>query len=233
MAANLRLTAARDETEDFLAVTAHEHHSPITAMTGAADILLEHWDDLDGAERVETLQNLTRSGSRLNRLLDDLLTVSRLEAGSIEFKPENVPLAGVIAEAVSEVTDLSDVVEVTGAEGLIVLADPIRVVQILTNLLSNAARYGQPPITVAARQQGDTVEVRVGDAGRESPRISGPGCSRSSPGAEAAETGALASGSSVRALARGQGGDAWYEDDAPGTCFAVVLPTWGHQVRLD
>jgi PAS domain S-box-containing protein len=223
---NRRLHAANEETADFLAMTTHELQSPITAMTGAADILLEHWDELDPAGRTNTLETLTRSGARLRRLLDDLLMSSRLEAGSVEFNIEELPLAPAVAEAVAAVPEGAGVIESAFPADLVVCADSSRLVQILTNLLSNAARYGEPPIVVGAREDGPVVEIRICDAGPGIPEDLEPRLFRKfSRGPGRRDRGTGLGLFIVRALARGQGGDAWYERDEAGrTCFVFSLP---------
>lgn len=83
--ANAFLKAAAQQTTEFVAMTAHELRSPIAAMTGAAVILRDYWDVLDAEQRSEALNTMLRGGDRLRRLIEDLLIVSRLEAGSFHF----------------------------------------------------------------------------------------------------------------------------------------------------
>jgi PAS domain S-box-containing protein len=218
-----QLRAANEQTADFLAIIAHELHSPITAMTGAAGILAEHWADLDDDERAENFQNLSRSAIRTRRLLDELLMASRLEAGQLEVAVDTLLLDAAVEEAVAA---SGEPVEVGGAKGEIVTADRIRVVQILTNLLSNAARYGEPPIRLDVAPRGSVVEVKVSD--------SGPGVSddlepqlfrKFVRGAGRRDRGTGLGLFIVRELARRQGGDAWYERTSDGrACFAFSIP---------
>ncbi|HZU80295.1 MAG TPA: PAS domain S-box protein [Acidimicrobiales bacterium] len=225
-AANIRLQATTEETAQFLAVTAHELQSPVAVMTGAADLLDQHWAKLDEADRVETLRTISRGGARLRRLLDELLTVSRLESGSFVFALEEVALAPLLHEAVSQTGLAAGDVTVLCEEELAVRADPLRVVQIVTNLLSNAAKYGSAPVVVQATSHRAHVEVLVCDAGNGVAPEHVPLLFRKfvqGPGRRGRGTGLGLF--IVRELARGQGGDAWYErgpDDRP--CFAFSLP---------
>jgi hypothetical protein len=218
-----QLRTANEQTSDFLAIIAHELHSPIAAMTGAADILAEHWEQLEEAQRVENLQNLTRSAGRTRRLLDELLMASRLEAGQLEVTIETVPLAPIIAEAVA---GMGLAVGVAGADGVVVSADRSRVVQILTNLLANADRYGEPPFTVEVRSVGAAAEIRVCDAGAGiTPELEPQLFRKFVRGAGRRDRGTGLGLFIVRELSRRQGGDAWYER-SPGdhTCFCFRLP---------
>jgi PAS domain S-box-containing protein len=219
-----KLRGAAQQTEEFLAVIAHELQSPIAAITGAADILEDYWDTLEPVDRLETLNRITSGGRRIRLLLHDLLTASRIEAGTFAVSLDETDLASVIANAISELA-ATDQVIVRGAEGLVVRADPIRVAQIITNLLTNAFKYGQAPFVLAATRCDDAIEIRVSDAGAGPPE-----------GVQSALFGKFAKGSSpqvrgtglglfiVRELARSQGGDAWFE---PTSTFAFRLPAWG------
>ena len=224
--ANEKLWAAREEAVNALDIAAHELQSPISVMTGAAAILAEHWEELDPEDRAESMRNLMSSAARARRFLDDLLLASRLEAGSLDFGLEPVALAPAIREAVSAGVPAPEAVEVVGADGISVTADPTRLIQMLTNLVSNARKYGVPPIVVEARPAGSSVEVHVRD--------NGPGISaelegrlfskfvrgRGRPG--------LGSGLGlfiVAELARRQHGEAWYERHDGRACFAFRLPT--------
>jgi PAS domain S-box-containing protein len=221
-----QLRAANEQTAEFLAIIAHELHSPITAMTGAAGILAEHWDALDNAQRAENFQNLARSAARTRRLLDELLMASRLEADQLEVALDAVSLDAAIDEAV---TATAETVEVVGAKGLVVTADRIRIVQIITNLLTNAARYGAPPVCVEVVPTGSMVELRVSDAGSGvSDDLRPQLFQKFVRGAGRRDRGTGLGLFIVRQLARRQGGDAWYERTAEGrTCFCVSIPRAG------
>jgi PAS domain S-box-containing protein len=219
-----QLRTANEQTTDFLAIIAHELHSPISAMTGAAEILAEHWPELDEAQRQENFQNLTRSAGRTRRLLDELLMASRLEAGQLEVSVEPVALADAVDEAVAA---CGAPVEIGGAEGIVVRADRTRVVQILSNLLANAARYGAEPITLGVVSAGSLVEVRVCDSGSGVAEELRPQLfQKFVRGAGRRDRGTGLGLFIVRELARRQGGDAWYERTPDGrTCFCFTLPS--------
>jgi signal transduction histidine kinase len=194
-------------------------------MAGAADIMGEYWDRLTPDERAENIRNLTRSAARARRLLDDLLTASRLESGSIEFEITDVPLDAAIRDAVVAVGPALGPVEVVGATGVTVEADANRLGQMLTNFLSNAGRYGAAPVTVEVLPTGPTVEIRVCDHG--------PGVSEEFEGRMFRKfvrgTGRPDRGTGlglfiVAEMARRQNGGVWYERRGDQTCFGFRLP---------
>jgi PAS domain S-box-containing protein len=225
--ANELLRAAAERTAEFFAITAHELQSPIATITGAADILLEHWNRLDETDRRETLDSLSRGAVRLRRLLDDLLLASRLEAGSFQYSIEDVPLASAIREALAARPEQTLPVAVDCAPDLVVRADSSRVVQIILNLVINAQKYGTPPVRIEAHPAGGTIEVRVHDNGSGVPGdFASQLFQKFSRGPGRRERGTGLGLFIVRELGRGQGGDAWYEvDEASGhPCFVFSLP---------
>lgn len=224
--ANRQLRTSAEQTSQFLAMTAHELQSPVAAMTGAAGLLADSWDQLSETERDECLQNVCRGGTRLRRLLEDLLTAARLEAGSFDLAREPVAVAPAITEAVTQLPIPAPKVVVGCPERLLADADPVRVIQIVTNLLSNAAKYGKDPIRVRASRHGPAVEVRVCDSGPGVPEeLAGRLFQKFATGRVDAVAGTGLGLFIVRELARAQGGDAWYERTSRGEpCFAFTLP---------
>lgn len=228
-AANARLAVAAEETAEFVAMTAHELRSPIAAVTGAASVLRDYWEVLTDVDRRDTLDNIIRGGERLHRLIEDLLTVSRIEAGSFEFHLEDVLLRRAIDEACAEQGPALGHVAVSCPEGVMVRGDRLRCLQILTNLLANAAIHGSPPVDVAVSlsRGSDMAEVQVHDSG------SGPLVAtveqlfaKFTQGAGRQHRGTGLGLYIVRELARGQGGDAWFERDPKGGgsfCFSLPL----------
>lgn len=226
--ANARLAAGAQEVADFVAMTAHELRSPIAVVTGAATVLGDHWDVLSDAERRDTLTSIARGGARLHRLIEDLLTVSWIEAGSFEFSLEDLLLRRVLDDACAEQADALGAVALSCPERLVVRADHLRCAQIMTNLLSNAAIHGVPPVDVAvqiATAEG-RAEVRVHDAGGGPPiEIAEQLFAKFARGTGRRRRGTGLGLYIVRALARGQGGDAWFEPALHGGgSFCVSLP---------
>ena len=226
--ANEQLRMAREEAVNALDITAHELRSPIAAMAGAADIVAEHWDRLEPDERAENMRNLLSSAARVRRLLDDLLVASRLEVGSIEFTTEEILVGPPVAEAVGTAGSAAGTVEVVGAAGVTVVADRLRLGQMLTNLLSNAARYGAPPVVVEVRPAGPMVEFRVFDHGPGVADDLAPRLFRKFVRRPGKPDGGTGLGLFIVAeMARRQGGDAWYERHDNRSCFGFRLPAPG------
>lgn len=224
--ANEELRLAAEKTAEFLAVTAHELQSPIAAITGATDILTGFWEEMDRAQREETLQSIAKASSRISRLLADLLTASRLETGAFEFDLEDVELLPLLDEVLTEVVPVTGAVERRCPAAITVRADRTRLVQILTNLLSNAGKYGSPPIVVEASAVGSQAEIHVTDGGPGVPDELVPRLfQKFSRAGGLVERGAGLGLFIVRQLARGQGGDARYGRDEHGRpSFTVTLP---------
>jgi PAS domain S-box-containing protein len=225
-ALNRRLRATADEQAQFLAVTAHELRTPVGVLGGSAEVLSQHWDELDDAERKELLDAMASSTVRLRRLLDDLLTASRLQASALSMRAERVAVPDLVADALGSARRSHPDAEVTAAvtEGLHVVGDRERLAQVLDNLIGNAVRHGVPPVRVSAARTGATVELRVSDAGAGVSAAVRPRLF------ERFATGA-AKGTGlglyiVREIARGHGGDATYEgsEAGDGGAFLITLP---------
>lgn len=233
-AANERLQQAADDQAHFLAVTAHELRTPVGVLGGTADLLAAHWDELDATERAELLAGMSASSARLRRLLDDLLTASRLQSSRLELRVEEVDVAPIVtAAAVTAQRANPGLALDVGAEpGLLVVGDPGRLAQVVDNLITNAIVHGVPPVRVAARLDGDDVLVAVQDSG------SGVPPEMRERLFERFATGRSAGGTGlglyiVRQLAREHGGDASYRPPEPGEpgAFVVRLPRAGAEAR--
>ncbi len=222
---NERLRAAADDQAQFLAVTAHELRTPVGVLGGSAEVLSQHWDELDEGERRELLEAMSSSTVRLRRLLEDLLTASRLQASALSMRADRVVVSDLVAGAVTSAGQSHPGAEVTAdvEDGLQVVGDRERLAQVLDNLIGNAVRHGVPPVRVTAARSGDSVELRVSDAGAGVTAAVRPRLF------ERFATGA-AKGTGlglyiVREIARAHGGDATYESTtAPGGSFVISLP---------
>jgi two-component system sensor histidine kinase VicK len=152
-----------DELKSALISTvSHELRTPLTMIQGFSELLLTR--QVGQEKGRQALQQIHESARRLSRLIGDLLEVSRIDAGRLEAHPTSLELADVVAEVTDQFAQQREVrVEVDGTCS--VLADRDKLLQILTNLVSNAVKYSQAPVSVTARNRGDHVEVSVEDRG--------------------------------------------------------------------
>ncbi len=221
---NERLRAAADDQAQFLAVTAHELRTPVALLSGSAELLAEHDALLTETERRDTLSAMSSGATRLRRLVDDLLTASRLQSSKLAVRREEVPLASFVGAAVDTVRrthPTADVV-VGPLPSATVLGDSDRLAQALENLLTNSLRHGRPPVEVAALHDGDRLVLRVCDHG---PGVSSEMRPRLFQRFATGSTGGTGLGLYiVRELARVHGGDARYEGDGAQGAFLLELP---------
>jgi two-component system, OmpR family, sensor histidine kinase KdpD len=146
----------------------HDLRTPLASIKASASSLLDRevrWSD---AERDEFLVTINTEVDRLTRLVHNLLDMSRIEAGALDPHLVESSVAEVVGPVVRRARAASrQRVDVDVPDELApVLVDPVRLDQVLTNLLDNARGYaGAGPVEVVARQAGDTVELRVIDHG--------------------------------------------------------------------
>jgi signal transduction histidine kinase len=164
----LRLEAQRKD--NFLAVLAHELRSPLSPLLHGLAILRH--GRANAGDQTRAWEVMERQIHQLSRLVDDLLDASRVIKGKIQLRREHLQANQVIAQAVEAVrpliNDRGQQLEIVPSAGPIVFeADPVRLHQILVNLLTNAARYTEPggSIQVLSEQSGGVVVLRVRDSG--------------------------------------------------------------------
>lgn len=171
--AEQRLRDVDRRKNDFLATLAHELRNPLAPIMHATEILARLGDGEEGRARAaEARKVIERQVTHLVRLIDDLLDISRIKHGKVGLRPERVSLASVVESAVEAARPLflsrRHALDVALPEAPVFLyGDPVRLAQILTNLLSNAARYTEPGgrVVVEASCDCDAVVLRVVDSG--------------------------------------------------------------------
>lgn len=167
------ITQARERArlkDEFVAIASHELRTPATVVRGMAHSMLLSGDAMTDAQRRQAVTAIHRASVRLNRVVTNVLAVSRVEATSAD-KRRPVEIGGLCDEVVWEVgtqhDGAGDLVHVDpGVRGMTVMGDEAAINQILVNLLSNALKYGGgEPVTVAATATGGTVTIEVMDRG--------------------------------------------------------------------
>jgi PAS domain S-box-containing protein len=161
------LREADRRKDEFIATLAHELRNPLAPMRNAVYLLRAA---PAAADRVVDIMD--RQVAHMVRLVDDLLEVSRITRGKVDLKREPVDLATAVRAAVDTARPLIDTaghrltVELP-AEPVTADADPVRLVQVVTNLLNNAAKYTPAggAVTVVAGREADRAVVRVRDTG--------------------------------------------------------------------
>jgi two-component system phosphate regulon sensor histidine kinase PhoR len=154
---------------DFVANVSHELKTPITAISGFAETLLEEEADQDKALRQSFLTIILNESRRLNRLVNDLLELSKIESRQVETKLADVNLGQVAALAIETLRHQAENkgVELTKAGDVSIKTDPDAIRQILLNLLSNAITYTPPKghVTVEIKREPEAVKLIVSDTG--------------------------------------------------------------------
>jgi signal transduction histidine kinase len=156
--------------DEFIAILAHELRNPLAPMRNAVEIVRKSAGGVPEARWANEV--IERQVGHLSRLVDDLLDVSRISRGSIELRRERVSLASVVEAAVESSRPAierarHELSVILAPEPIDLEADAVRLSQVLSNLLNNAARYTHAGghVTVRAAREGNEAVVRVIDDG--------------------------------------------------------------------
>jgi len=244
VAGDVRVLVLHDLTElkhlegarrDFIAAVSHELKTPLTSIAGFAETLLDGVIEEDATITREFVGKIAHHSDRLAELVRDVLTLSRLEQGAWEVRPEPadlVPLGRNVLDEASQVAARQQVrLELEAPPTLPIVSDPELLRQLLGNLVSNAIRYNRPGGTVWLRlMAGDegTVRLEVQDTGIGIPlehqerifeRFYRVDAHRSR------QSGGTGLGLAIiRQLLDVLGGTISLRSDSNGTCFAVTIP---------
>ncbi|MXZ70994.1 MAG: response regulator [Acidobacteria bacterium] len=232
--------APLDELErlraEFLSLVSHELRTPLISIKGSTATVLGAAPAPEPAEMLQFFRVIDQQADHMRGLIGDLLDHGRIVTGTLSVSSEPVEVAALVDQARS--TFLSGAgsqpLSITLAEDLPrVMADRGRIVQVLNNLLSNAARHSPEwtPIRIAAARDGVHVAISVTDAGRGVPADRLPRLFRRHAGdaGEDAEGGLGGSGlglSICKGLVEAHGGRIWAQSDGAGrgTCFTFTVP---------
>ena len=221
---------------EFLGMVSHELRAPLASIKGSVTTLLEAVNELDVAEMTQFFRIIRDQSDQMRYLIGDLLDVARIETGTLSVKPGPADVADMVDEARNRVLggDRSDNFEVDLSTDLPpVLADRRRIVQVISNLLSNAARYAPEGsrITLEAVREGVHVAISVTDEGRGLPSDVMPHLFRKFSRLDGSDRGAGGPGSGLglaicKGIVEAHGGRIWAESDGPGlgARFTFTIP---------
>ena len=224
---------------EFLGMVSHELRMPLTAIKGSAATALNSTSSVNPAEAYQFFRIIDEQADRMRSLINDLLDVTRVEAGMLSITPEASSVASLVDQATAAFLGggAGNRVEVALPPDLPpVAADRQRVVQVLGNLLANASKYSpaSSPITVTAARQDSHVAVSVTDEGRgvsaeELPQLFRKFLRIRSADGETDVGGEGLGLAIAKGIVEAHGGRIWAESDGPGrgTRFTFTFPVAG------
>ena len=214
---------------EFIAHAAHELRNPFSSIYGLWVTLDERGDALVESDRQALRNSLREQTARMRRLIEQLLDLSRFDLMAVQVSPECLRLRPKIEELVGTLADApAEAVKIAISPDLEAPVDPIALDRMLSNLIANALRHGEPPVTVTAARRDTHLRLAVEDRGEGVRREFVPRLfDRFTRGPESR---CRAAGSGLglaiaRAYARAHGGDIVYEPAVPhGARFELVIP---------
>ena len=224
---------------DFVSTVSHELRTPLTSIYGFAETLMRSDVDFSESERGTFLRYIASESERLIQIVDDLLNVARLEAGTLAVAVEAIDLGEVAREAVAAAQAHAGRVQRFAVDldlgGLVVRADREKLAQVLANLLDNAIKYSPEggTISLSARRRAETAEIVVADEGIGIPHSDQQRIFTKffrTEGSAARSSGTGLGLFLVRGLVVAMGGRIWVEsEEGSGSTFTFELPLAGEE----
>jgi two-component system sensor histidine kinase KdpD len=231
----VRAAALRARTEEIrsslLSAISHDLRTPLAAITGAGTLLRSSNGALNARARHDLLDTICDEADRLERLVVNLLDMTRLEAAGLKLKLEWVPVEEVVGSALTRIEGRLGQRQITtllSPDLPLVAVDPVLLEHALVNLLENALKYtpSEAPIDILVRENEGRVEIEIADRGPGLPATSAMLFEKFVRNAPAGISGAGLGLAIVRGIARAHGGDvAASNREHGGARFVISLPT--------
>jgi PAS domain S-box-containing protein len=218
------------ERDEVLAVVAHDLRNPLNTVGVAASMLLERVGNAAGAKYVGMIQNAT---ARMNRLIQDLLEITRIERGRFSLEKGPLQAAPLLNEAVIMLRPIAEARQIRlEAEGVVegtrVLADGSRVLQVLSNLVGNAVKFTPDggSVRIACTADGESARFSVTDTGPGIPPEQIPQLFGRFWQADSADRRGVGLGLSIaKGIVEAHGGTIWVDSRVgEGSTFHFTLP---------
>jgi signal transduction histidine kinase len=220
-----RLEASSDRQRQLVADVSHELRNPLAALQAQIEVAAAHPD----VASVSMLEGSIVEVNRMSQLVEDLLTLARLDEGMLRLRPADVDLDEVVLEQADRLRARGDIdISVKGVSAARVRGDHAQLVRVVANLADNAQRYARHRVELAVARRGDGYDLTVADDGPGVPwferqrifeRFVRLDTARAHEG-----TGAGLGLAIVREIVTAHGGEVWVEDAQPGARFVVRLP---------
>lgn len=168
---NSKIEAASVAKSQFLANMSHEFRTPLNAIIGFTEVLQDQLPGPLNADQLEYLGDIHNGGQLLLRLINDVLDLSKVEAGRLELFYETFPIAQTVRETITTLRGLAekkglDIQWALPPDLGLITADQIRFKQVLYNLLSNAVKFtDRGGVTVSAALEGERLHLAIADTG--------------------------------------------------------------------
>ncbi|MBW7996454.1 MAG: cell wall metabolism sensor histidine kinase WalK [Candidatus Glassbacteria bacterium] len=227
--------------DDFLSLVSHELRTPLSSVLLYSEMLLDGMDD-SKETRHDFLSIIVDNCRRLTRLINDVLDLSKIEAGRMPFKPIELDLTDIVAETVSGLKPTIDAKKLNytsdGIEkGVKLWGDRDRVIQVLTNIISNAVKFTPEggSISVALQQRGNQGLVSITDSGKGISREDIPKVFDRFSHLESIEHHSEGSGLGMtisKSIIERLGGEIWIESEiGTGATVFFTLPCAGRRIK--
>ena len=213
----------------LVGAVSHDLRTPLASIKVSTSSLLDPQTPVEGADARELLELIDAQADRLDRLVANLLDMTRIQSGALELRPQALAVGDLVEEALSVLRAAggADRVQWMAPPGLpFVEVDHVLICQVLVNLIDNAVRYSPSnlPVTVSARASDGSVEVAVSDRGPGVAPEERPGLFEMFNRREAGGRGGLGL-AIARAFVEAHGERIWVEDGPDGgSRFAFTLP---------
>ena len=224
-----RARAAHEQTRqfdqlklNFVAIASHELRTPATSIYGALTTLVQRLE-LPPETREELIEMAYQQSDRMRRLIEQLLDLSRLDARAIAWRRGRSSSASVARRDRVRRRAAGVDVDVDVPPDLAVVADPLVLERILTNLLTNAVRHGAPPIRVTRCARTRACGYSSRTPAPACPRICGTGCSTASP-VRTPESAAASASRSHAPTPRRRAASSSTATATPGARFELIVP---------
>jgi PAS domain S-box-containing protein len=218
---------------DFVATVSHELRTPLTSIYGFAETLMRGDVEFSDPERKTFLGYIASESERLINIVDDLLSVARVETGTLRLTIEEIDVGALAGEVVARAQEHADRWELEldlPAAGVVVEADREKLFQVLLNLVDNAVKFSPDGgrISISARRRAESAEVRIADEGIGIPRADQQRIFSKFFRAEGTGPGVEGTGLGLflaRGLLLAMGGRIWVESkEGRGSTFVFELP---------